>query len=255
MRIEARCHACSRRYLLDAVFAGTVLPCPACGASDGLQIRPAARRPPASAVAPQPAAPPKVDDTAPQLPISRLATEKVDDTVPRRRPVSSPQPPPPEIAQPVDEEIVCPRCKLHFSPGRSEPAVDEAARRTVLVVEDQELFREIACDALAPRFEVKAAADLAGARTHLARGSIDLIVLDPKLDHGESGVDLLRDLPARHCPVVIYTDQYESETYGESWERLRQLGADDLVVKGLHSGESLVRKVRELLGEHWTEDE
>jgi CheY-like chemotaxis protein len=239
MRIEARCHACSRRYLLDAVFAGTVLPCPSCGASDGLQIRPAAKRPPASAVAPRPAAPPKVDDTAPQLPISRLATAKVDDTVP-----------------PVDEEIVCPRCRLHFSPGRSEPAVgDEAARRTVLVVEDQELFREIACDALAPRFEVKAAADLAGARTHLARGSIDLIVLDPKLDHGESGIDLLRDLPARHCPVVIYTDQYESETNGESWERLRRLGADDLVVKGLHSGESLVRKVRELLGEHWTEDE
>ena len=247
MRIEARCHACSRRYLLDAVFAGTVLPCPSCGASDGLQIRPAAKRPSSTA-------PTKGADTAPQLPVARPASARVDDTVPRRRPLRTPQSPVGQDPGAVDEEIVCPRCKLHFSPGRSEPAVDEAARRTVLVVEDKELFREIACGALAPRFEVKSAADLAAARSHLAQGPIDLIVLDPNLDDGESGIDLLRDLPARHCPVVIYTDQ-DSEAYGESWERLRRLGADDLVVKGLHAGESLARKVRELLGEHWTEDE
>ena len=234
MKIEVRCHACSRRYLLDAVFAGTVLPCPTCGAADGLRV-PAAKR---------------VDDTAPQVPVSR-PSQAIDDTAPRRR-VAPPLPSLPDPAPAVEHEVVCPRCKLHFSPGRSEPAVDETVRRTVLVVDDQELFRDIACGALTPRFEVKAAANLAGARAHLASGPVDLIVLDPKLDHGESGIELLRDLPGVHCPVVIFS---ESEAYGESWERLRRLGADDLVVKGLHSGESLARKVRELLGERWTEDE
>jgi CheY-like chemotaxis protein len=240
MRVEVRCHACARRYLLDAVFAGSVLPCPTCGATDGLRV-PAAKR------AVEPA---RVDDTAPQMPVSRPSLA-IDDTAPQRR-VATPTPSAPE---PVEQEVVCPRCKLHFSPGRSEPSVDETVRRTVLVVDDQELFRDIAWDALAPRFEVKAAADLAGARAHLASGPVDLIVLDPKLEHGESGIELLRDLPGVHCPVVIYSDQDESEAYGESWERLRRLGADDLVVKGLHSGESLARKVRELLGERWTEDE
>jgi DNA-binding response OmpR family regulator len=149
--------------------------------------------------------------------------------------------------------VVCPRCKLHFVPRRDAARTTE--RRTILVVEDMELFRDIARDALAPRFEVKTAVDLASARQHLAQGPVDLIVLDPRLDRGESGVDLLRDLPAKPCPIVIYTDQDESEIYGESWERLRRMGADDLVVKSLNAGESLVRKVRDLLGESWAEDE
>jgi CheY-like chemotaxis protein len=170
---------------------------------------------------------------------------------PKAPPIPRPAPPraPTEIG-----EVVCPRCKLHFSP-RADTAPDpEAPRRTVLVVEDMAVFRDIACTALTPRFDVKAVDGLAAAREHLARSSVDLIVLDPKLDAGESGVDLLRDLPPRHCPVVIYTDQDESEIYGGSWEALKRLGADDLVVKGLNSGEALARKVCELLGEPMAED-
>ena len=43
--------------------------------------------------------------------------------------------------------------------------------------------------------------------------------------------------------------------YGESWDELRSLGADDLVRKGMNVGESLRRKVSALLGERWDEDE
>jgi len=230
MRIEARCKACARRYLLDPVFAGTVLPCPTCGAADGLQVK-APERP---SVKPRAAAPADVASAAK----AAATVERVAAAAPT------------EI-----EKVVCPRCKLHFVPRRDAPAAAVTGQRTVLVVEDMSVFRDIARSALTPRFVVKDAADLAGAREHLAQGPVDLIVLDPKLDHGESGIDLLRDLPPRHCPVVIYTDQNESEIYGESWERLRRLGADDLVVKGLHAGESLVRKVCELLGEQPAEDE
>src|SRR5262245_17946762 len=98
MRIEVRCHACARRYLLDAVFAGTLLPCPTCGAADGLRV-PAAKR----------AEPARVDDTAPQIPASRPA-RAIDDTTPQRRVA----PPTPSVSAPVplEHEVVCPRCKL-----------------------------------------------------------------------------------------------------------------------------------------------
>jgi hypothetical protein len=36
--------------------------------------------------------------------------------------------------------------------------------------------------------------------------------------------------------------------YGETWEKLQDLGADDVVLKGMNVGESIVRKVDSLLG-------
>jgi hypothetical protein len=47
---------------------------------------------------------------------------------------------------------------------------------------------------------------------------------------------------------VIFTAQDESELYGDNWERLSDLGADELVIKGMNVGESLRRKVAALLG-------
>ena len=50
------------------------------------------------------------------------------------------------------------------------------------------------------------------------------------------------------CPILIYTAQDESELYGEKWEKLQDLGADDLVIKGMQVAESLARKASSLLG-------
>ncbi len=253
MRIEVRCAACSRRFLLDEVFVGTVLPCPTCGVADGLQVAARAPAPPPASRTPQPvavAAEPIRRAPVPAAPAVAAPKREASAAVRPAKPVMARAPEPASVET---EEVVCPRCKLHFVPRRD--ATPETGRRTILVVEDMELFRDIAREALAPRFEVKTAGDLAAARAHLAQGPVDLIVLDPKLERGESGVDLLRDLPTKPCPILIYTDQDESEIYGESWERLRRLGADDLVVKGLNAGESLARKVRDLLGESWAEDE
>ena len=151
----------------------------------------------------------------------------------------------------MPENVVCPRCNLHFSPlsKRSKPKHDAAARRkTVLVVEDQKYFREVAADALQVAFDVKTAATSAEAEAQLGKGGIDLVVLDLTLDGEDSGRGLLARLQPKPCPILIFTAKDESELYGDSWEELARLGADGLVIKGMNVGESLLRKVATMLG-------
>jgi CheY-like chemotaxis protein len=158
--------------------------------------------------------------------------------------------------QPVPHEVVCPRCKLHFSPfsKRSRPSPTDASRRkTVLVVDDQKYFREIARDALEAAFDVKTAASAHEARVAIGAGGIDLLVLDLKLDGCEAGRDLLLTLRPKPCPIILFTGQDESEMYGHRWEELESMGADELVIKGMNAGESLLRKVAVLLGTSFEE--
>jgi CheY-like chemotaxis protein len=219
MRIEVRCSQCGSSYLADenAIEAGLV--CPGCSAP--VEIRTGlAGRAPVEAPAPAQAA----------------------------APAASPNPAPVE-----EEQVVCPRCKLHFLPRRQAAA--RSQRKTVLVVEDMDYFREIAVDALAARYEVKTAASVVEARAALTEGGIDLMVLDLTLDGGEYGVELLRTMANKLCPVLIYTAKDESEMYGQPWDELRALGADDLVMKGMNVGESLLRKVAGLLGDELEEEE
>ncbi len=161
-----------------------------------------------------------------------------------------------DVAPPETKEVVCPRCMLHFTPGRAalQPEAS-AARSTVLVVEDLAYFREIAREALADDYEVKTVETAAGARAALAAGGIDLLILDLSLDGGDEGVQLLREMTlCKPCPILIYTAQDESEMYGDSWERLHEMGADDIVIKGMNVGESLLRKVDALLGRNSDEE-
>jgi DNA-binding response OmpR family regulator len=125
----------------------------------------------------------------------------------------------------------------------------------VLIVEDTEYFREIAAEALSTRYEVEPAANLSEARAAIAAGGIDLMVLDLTLEGGDHGIELLRTMGFKPCPILIFTEQDESEIYGDSWEELRRLGADDVVIKGMNAGESLRRKASALLGEQWDEED
>ncbi len=93
------------------------------------------------------------------------------------------------------------------------------------------------------------AASVADALRILAGATPDLLLLDSTLEGGQDGVELLRALPAKPCPVlVLCSAEEEPELYGDRWSALRALGADDVVVKGVHAGEALARKVAELLG-------
>jgi CheY-like chemotaxis protein len=153
------------------------------------------------------------------------------------------------IPQAPPQEVVCPRCRLHFTPGRVTLAPEDTAQKLkVLVVEDLAIFREIAQDALAASYEVLTATTVAEAKAALSQGGVDLLVLDLTLDGGDHGLGLLQTMAEKPCPILIYTAQDESEMYGDSWDELRGLGADDIVIKGMNVGESLLRKVNALLG-------
>lgn len=162
--------------------------------------------------------------------------------------------PPGRTRRPPAKEVVCPRCRLHFVPSEAKAAAAARSRPTVLLVEDMEYFREIAREALASRYEVRIAGSVREARDVLAGGGIDLLLLDLTLQSEEDGLELLRSFPVKPCPVLLFTAQDESEIYGESWQRLRDLGADDIVIKGMNVGESLLRKAGALLGEPVEED-
>ena len=220
MKIEVRCSGCGRGYLVDEAkipSGGGVVPCQSCGAAIELNAPRVASRPPAPKAA------------------ARAAT-------------------PAAAAEPARaSEVCCPRCNLHFVPDvKSKPKA--VGRPTLLVVEDMEYFVEIARDALGGRYELKIARTLDEARALLLQGEIDLMLLDMTLEHGEDGLRLLREPPGKTCPVLLFTAQDESEIYGEGWARLRALGVDDVVIKGMNMDEMLSRKVAEMLGEPLPQD-
>jgi CheY-like chemotaxis protein/phage FluMu protein Com len=247
MKLRVRCADCGAGFLLDQVFAGSSLPCPQCGTAEGLRVPSSAE-----ATTADPAEPSRAETVplsaapAPDSPGPAAAPDAEGTTATVVKPVAR---------KPDAEEVVCPRCKLHFVPRRGVAQSDAEDRRTVLVVEPNDYFRETVQEALRTKFEVKTAAELAEAREHLAVGRIDLIVLDPALGGGEQGIDLLRELPRKPCPILVFTDKDEAEMYGEGWEELQRLGADDMVMKGMQAGESLLRKVSVVLGERLDEDD
>jgi CheY-like chemotaxis protein len=153
------------------------------------------------------------------------------------------------------EAVVCPRCSLHFTPRAAAAAKVESDQKTILVVEDMDYFLDIVRDALEPKFLVEAAKTVDQARAALVGGEIDLILLDLTLSGGEDGVGLLRGLPFKPCPILIFTAEDESVMYGETWEKLRALGADDVVIKGMNVGESILRKVGSLVGQPIEDDD
>jgi CheY-like chemotaxis protein len=153
------------------------------------------------------------------------------------------------------EEAICPRCHLHFRPRAEEASNALSARKTVLVVEDMKYFREIARDALGEKYDVRTVESPSEALEAIREGGIDLLVLDLTLDQSAGGVGLLAQLQPKPCPILIFTAEDESEMYGERWEELKKCGADDLVLKGMNVGDSLIKKVGELLGEPWDAEE
>jgi DNA-binding response OmpR family regulator len=114
----------------------------------------------------------------------------------------------------------------------------------LLLLEDDARLRE----AYAARFRadgstVDEAATLDEARSWLARGTYDCLVLDRRVPDGDS-VELVEDIDARidRPPILILSG------LGEGGDRLRGLtgGADDYMVKPVHL-EELVLRVRKLV--------
>jgi DNA-binding response OmpR family regulator len=113
------------------------------------------------------------------------------------------------------------------------------SRPSILVVEDDRTLREGLRTALATEgFAVDTAADGHTAEAALARGGLDLVVLDLMLP-GPNGLELLRAFRRRDAgtPVVILTAR------GDESDKVLglELGADDYVTKPFGLRELLAR--------------
>jgi CheY-like chemotaxis protein/DNA-directed RNA polymerase subunit RPC12/RpoP len=151
-----------------------------------------------------------------------------------------------------DEEPGCPQCGHRAAPKKPatsevRPPVPEDERKTVLVVEDTEFFRELALDVLGQRYRTLEAKTVEEAVDILRHEEIDLLVLDLALDKDCDGLSILRAMPGQRFPVLIYTSGQHAELFGAGWEKLRLAGADDVLIKGMNVEEQMLEKVESLL--------
>jgi len=159
----------------------------------------------------------------------------------------------PIVATPTPEEVVCPRCNLHFKLKSQGAIKGKSDRPRILIVEEPGYFRQTAENALSTHCKIETAASVSEAEKILANGRTDLMILDITLNDGE-GKQLLRAGGLKPCPILIYTAEDVSEMYGQAWEELQRLGADDIAFQGMNVEESLSRKVAALLGKQWDDD-
>ncbi|MDH3283193.1 MAG: response regulator [Acidobacteriota bacterium] len=137
--------------------------------------------------------------------------------------------------------VACPRCGHRFDPEKDQSTIPK-----VLIVEDTEFFLHLANDILGEKYETAVVKTVADAQRILRESSFDLILLDLTLSDGD-GIEVLGALPRPDIPVLLYTSRDETSLIGEEWQRLRALGANDVIHKGLNIEEAMLRKVEDLL--------
>ena len=120
---------------------------------------------------------------------------------------------------------------------------------TVLIVDDEQIFRVLAESALVPEgFEVRTASNLARARKEIDRAVPDVVLLDRRLPDGD-GMDLLREISAdgHSAPLVIMVTAYAD--ISNAVEALRA-GAVDYLAKPVQPTDLLlkVKKALEVRG-------
>lgn len=147
-----------------------------------------------------------------------------------------------------DPQVTCPKCGHGFVPEAKPRAAPAATgRKIILLVEDQKYFTELTREALGPDYRTISVATKDEALKVMQAETPSLLILDLSLARGQDGRDLLRAIPNKAFPVLIFTARDETELYGDAWEELKRLGADDIVHKGMNVGDELRRKVASLL--------
>ena len=169
---------------------------------------------------------------------------------------AEPPMPPPITAVPAPTaaaaapHVSCPKCGHRFVTGARAPRPKRAAggrQKTILLVEDQAYFSEVAREALGEGYRTISVGTKEEALKQIRSDPPQLLILDLSLARGQDGRDLLRELPGKQFPILIFTAQDETDLYGDPWQELKALGADGIVLKTMNVGEELRQKVTELL--------
>ena len=160
------------------------------------------------------------------------------------------------------DRVVCPHCGGAFVPApkavaapragavaRAEPpaTVPASSRSTILIVEDTEFFLQLVADTLAPLYRPLLARGAREALEILAREPVEVLILDLTLEQEDDGLEVLKAASRRGIPGLVFTARSEAELWGEAWERLKRLGAKDLLLKGMHIEDQILGKVASLL--------
>src|SRR5439155_4548764 len=128
---------------------------------------------------------------------------------------------------------------------RADPAGGGRMIASVLVVDDEPVFRMLAEEALGSEgFEVRTAEGLAQARAGMERGVPDVVILDRRLPDGD-GIDFLKALRAEgpSGPIVIVVTAYGDV---ENAVEALKAGAWDYLTKPVQLTD-LVIKLRKVL--------
>lgn len=218
--MEATCPSCGTSYFVDddkIPDQGGQLSCPGCG-TEWTVLK---------------------AGTAP--PIKELSPKAAPVVVPK----AAPRPAPPKRHA---SEVICPKCghSFHPAPPRKKRAV--SGKKLVLLVEDQQYFTELARDTLGKEYRTLNVATKDEALMVVEKDPPSLLILDLNLARGQDGRELLRAIPGKEFPILIFTARDESEI-NEEWPELQQLGADAIVRKSMNVGEELKKKVAELIGD------
>jgi len=116
------------------------------------------------------------------------------------------------------------------------------------VCEDQDYFYQLTREALGGEYETVPVRTAAAALKEIERCTPDLLVLDLLLGDGGNGREVLERRTDRSFPVLVFTSKDEQEMFGrKEWDRLKALGANDILIKGMNVGDDLQRKVEDLL--------
>jgi two-component system cell cycle response regulator DivK len=119
-------------------------------------------------------------------------------------------------------------------------------RKTILVIEDQELNRDLLIQILEDFYTVIVAGDGAEGLAQAMDGRPDLILMDfgmPVMDGWETTRRIKADPALRHIPIIAIT----SHAMVGDEEKARQAGCDDYMAKPIDEDE-LLTKIRRFIG-------
>lgn len=130
--------------------------------------------------------------------------------------------------------------------SKSRPVPSEAARRTILLVDDHPFMRAGLAQLIDRQPDLKVAGEAgspAEALRELARTKVDLVLTDISMP-GRSGVEFIKDLHSLHAGLpILVISMHDEELYAE---RVLRAGARGYIMKE-NGGESLLQAIRQVL--------